>query len=120
MSRTSSNRKSSTQREAAYRPAPVVHWRDDAPCEQVSSGARLYVEAPEAFVLHFGHDGWQEVADLDSQPLAAGGHAAALDLKRLGVSRSLEFTRRFLGPRGWEHRDWQVRVGRATPEHDKL
>lgn len=120
MSTTSSNRKSWARREAAGRPAPVVHWRDDAPCERVSPGAHLSVESREAFVLHFGHDGWQGVTDLDSQPLASGGYAAALDLKRLGVTRSLEFTRRFLGARGWEHHDWQVRVDSATPSHNKL
>ncbi|MBU6470394.1 MAG: hypothetical protein KGQ68_06900 [Gammaproteobacteria bacterium] len=119
MSTTSSNRKFSARREAAGKPAPVVHWRDDAPCERVSPGVRLSVESREAFVLHFGHDGWQDVKDLDSQPLAAGGHAAALDLKRLGVNQSLEFTRRFLGPRGWEHHDWQVHVNRATPGPNK-
>lgn len=120
MRTTSLNRKTSARRAPAGRPAPVVHWRDDAPCEQVSPGTRLSVESREAFVLHFGHDGWQEVTDLDSQPLAAGGHAAALDLGRVGVSRSLEFTRRFLGARGWEHHDWQVCIDRATPGHDKL
>ncbi|MDE2272690.1 MAG: hypothetical protein KGL00_00700 [Gammaproteobacteria bacterium] len=119
MSTTSSNRKFSARREAAGKPAPVVHWRDDAPCERVSPGAHLSVESREAFVLHFGHDGWQDVTDLDSQPLAAGGYAAALDLKRLGVNQSLEFTRRFLGPRGWEHHDWQVHVNRATPGPNK-
>ncbi|MDE2070057.1 MAG: hypothetical protein KGJ04_02180 [Gammaproteobacteria bacterium] len=120
MSTTSANRKSPARRKAAGKPAPVVHWRDEAPCERVSSAVRLSVESREPFVLHFGHDGWQGVTDLDSQPLAAGGHAAALDLRRLGVSQSLEFTRRFLGPRGWEHHDWQVRVDRATPGHNKL
>lgn len=120
MSATSSNRKSSARREAAGKPATVVHWRDDVPCEQVSPSAHLSVESREAFVLHFGHDGWQEVTDLDSRPLAAGGYAAALDLKRLGVNRSLEFTRRFLGPRGWEQHDWQVRVAGSTAGHNKL
>lgn len=99
--------------KAGAKSAQVVHWRDDAPCEEVRSGGHLSVEAREPFQLHFGHDGWQKVADLDSQPLASGWHAAELDLKRLGVKQSLEFTRRFHGPRGWEQHDWQIRFGRT-------
>lgn len=117
MSTVASKRRNSAGRKTAAKPAPVVQWRDDAPCERVRLGAQLSVESREPFVLHFGHDGWQEVTDLDSRPLASGWHAAGLDLKRLGVRQSLEFTRRFLGPRGWEHHDWQIHVEDAKPGH---
>lgn len=117
MSATISKRKTPPGHKAATKTATVVHWRDEAPCEQVSADARLSVESREPFMLHFGHDGWQAVADLDSQPLTSGWHAAALDFKRVGVKQSLEFTRRFIGPRGWEHRDWQVHV---KPGHGKV
>lgn len=115
MSTVSSKHKSPARRKTAAAAVRVVHWRDDAPCECVHPGARLLVEARDPFMLHFGRDGWQEVADLDSQPLASGWHTATLDLKRLGVHQSLEFTRRFIGPRGWEHHDWQVRVEITKP-----
>jgi glucoamylase len=119
MSTDSSKLKSPARLRTVVKSVAVVHWRDEAPCEHVPVGVRLSVESREPFVLHFGHDGWQEVTDLDSTPLATGLHATGLDLKRLGVRQSLEFTRRFLGPRSWEHHDWQVRVEATTPGHSK-
>lgn len=117
MTTTSSKRKTTAKRKLNHDAAPVARWRDDAPCVLVSANTRLSVESAEPFMLHFGCDGWQRVTDVDSRPLAAGGHAAEVDLARLGVRQSLEFTRRFIGPRGWEHHDWQVRVGsvKRTP-----
>ncbi|MGH8279340.1 MAG: hypothetical protein ACRETQ_07230 [Gammaproteobacteria bacterium] len=110
MNTTSSKHKAPARHKPARGAAPVAHWRDDALCDHVSPAVRLSVEANTPFMLHYGCDGWQRVANIDSTPLPGGGHAAELDLTRLGVQQSLEFTRRFIGARGWEHHDWQVRV----------
>jgi len=97
-----------------FRSAPrseLVHWRDDAPCLRIPADTRISIEAGEAFELHYGRDAWQDVRDAQSVPLAFGLHGVRLDPRRLAARRSLEFTRRFLGPRGWEQRDWQVHIG---------
>lgn len=109
-----SKRNIPARHKAASKSTAIVHWRDESPCESMSSGGQLSVEAHEPFVLHFGRDGWQDITDLDSQPLGSGWYAARLDTKRLGVKQSIEFTRRFLGPRSWEQHDWQVRLGSAN------
>lgn len=111
----STKRKAPAARRVVAKQSPVVHWRDEAPQARVQAGARLSVEAREPFVLHFGHDGWQQVTDLESEPQTSGWYGAGLDLKRVGAKHSLEFTRRFLGPRSWEQRDWQVRVDGVEP-----
>jgi glucoamylase len=100
-----------------YRRPPqpaVVHWRDDSPCDALAAGIEISIEAREPFELHHGHDRWQDVADLASTPCAFGLHAVRLDTKRFAAGQTLDFTRRFLGPRGWEHRDWQIRLQRAS------
>ncbi|HEX7324113.1 MAG TPA: glycoside hydrolase family 15 protein [Rhodanobacteraceae bacterium] len=90
------------------RAATVLHWRDNSPCAVVGSGMRLSVEADAPFVLHYGHDGWNGVADAPSAPASFGIHAVQLDPAAIDATRSVEFTRRFLGPRGWEHHNWHV------------
>ncbi|MGH8113364.1 MAG: glycoside hydrolase family 15 protein [Rhodanobacteraceae bacterium] len=87
-----------------------VHWRDTSPCLHLGAGARLSVEATEPFVLHVGHDGWQHVADVESSPVGLGMHGVQLDTASLDAKQAIDFTRRFLGPRDWEHHDWHVQV----------
>ncbi|MGH8192069.1 MAG: glycoside hydrolase family 15 protein [Rhodanobacteraceae bacterium] len=94
-------------------PSDVVHWRDDSPCEELAAGTDVSIEAREPFELHVGHDGWQHVADLPSTPAAFGLHAVRFDARHLAAGQTIDFTRRFSGPRGWEHRDWQIRLRRA-------
>ncbi|MGH8118663.1 MAG: glycoside hydrolase family 15 protein [Rhodanobacteraceae bacterium] len=98
---------------ARYRRPPrasCVHWRDTSPCAHLGAGALLSVEATEPFVLHVAHDGWQQIADIESSPDGLGMHGVQLDPANLGAKQAIDFTRRFLGPRGWEHRDWHVQV----------
>ena len=102
-----------------YRRAPrsrVTHWRDDSPCTELTAGMQISVEACEPFELHYGHDDWQDVADVRSIPVAFGLHAVRLDPHGLGAGLSIEFTRRFLGPRGWEQRNWQVQLASMGKE----
>lgn len=87
-----------------------VHWRDNAPCASLTAGMQLSVEANEPFALHFGHDGWQQVANQSSVPVGLDLHGVVLDPAHLGAQRNVDFTRCFLGPRGWEQRDWHVQI----------
>jgi hypothetical protein len=47
------------------------HGRTDAPFRKLPAGVDLLVEAAEPFRLHFGFDGWQQVADRDPQALGS-------------------------------------------------
>lgn len=96
------------ERYRRARPSALLHWRDDSPCTELTAGTVVSVEAGEPFQLHCGHDGWQDVADLPSTPAAFGLHAVQVDPKAFAASRSIDFTRKFLGPRGWERRNWQI------------
>lgn len=96
----------------ARRPA-LVHWRDNSPCLHTPLGTPISIEASEPFELHFGHDGWKDAVDLPSAPGAFGLHGVRLDPKLIGALHSIEFTRRFLGPRSWEQENWQVAIAPA-------
>ncbi len=90
------------------------HWRDTSPCPRTRAGVMFAVEAERPFMLHVGVDGWQRIRDVDSEPAGLGLHAVELDLTRLGATQSIEFTRRFVGERGWEGRDWRVEINDAA------
>lgn len=96
-----------------FRHAPhpeVTHWRDDSPCVHLPAGTQISIEAHEPFELHYGHDAWRDVADVQSAPVAFGLHRVRIDPRSLAARQSIDFTRRFLGPRGWERRNWQVKL----------
>lgn len=95
------------------RAASVLHWRDSSPCVVLPPGAKLSIEADASFALHYGHDGWQSVADLASTPTSFGMHAVKLDPVQLAARNTIEFTRRFLGPQGWEQHNWHVTLAGA-------
>ncbi|HEU0197654.1 MAG TPA: glycoside hydrolase family 15 protein [Nevskiaceae bacterium] len=100
-----------------YAKTPKVtcrHWRDSSPCTELPCGLNLSIEADAPFTLHYGHDGWQDVAERDSVPVGLGLHGVKIDFARAGVQQSLDFTRRFAGDRGWERHNWTVR---AAPTH---
>lgn len=82
------------------------HWRDSVPFDELPSGGTILVESDRPFTLHFGHDGWQEVRDEQSQPVGLDVQAVRLPAATLRGLGSLEFTRRF--DDGWEGRDWQL------------
>ena len=95
-------------RYATPRAPTVTHWREQAPCRMVNRSGTLLIEAESPFVLHLGRDGWKHVDDHVSQPTGFGLHGVRLEVVTLAAQRTLEFTRRFLGPRGWEGRNWAL------------
>ncbi len=101
------------RRYAVPRPPAVTHWREQAPCRAVARAGVLLVEADAPFVLHLGRDGWQRVNEHASVPAGFGLHGVRLQVVALGAQASLEFTRRFLGERGWEGQDWTLRLATA-------
>lgn len=107
---------------ARYRHPPRVtclHWRDSSPCAHLAPGVTLSIEANEPFELHYGHDSWQDPANLESSPLGLGLYGVRLEAARFGAAHSIEFTRRFFGPRGWEQHTWQVRITSAESKENE-
>jgi glucoamylase len=102
-------------------PAPLAqsHWREHAPCLAVEHGVALIVEGDQPFRLHLGMDGWQNIVDLDSEPLGFGLYGVKIETGKLVGRHSLEFTRHFADDRGWEGCDWRVWL-KPTPQHREV
>jgi glucoamylase len=69
-------------------------------------GRTLLIEDRDAFTLHLGWDGWQDVEDRGSRELPFGLWGVVLDADRYRTRRTLNFTRRY-GDR-WEGQDHTV------------
>ena len=105
-----------------YRGRPVIarhaFWWPHAPIAAMPAGARLAVALPEPGYVHWGHDEWQEVADVPTEDSGLGFHVAVLDTAVLPRGSRIQFTWR-------DARDWAGRnvtvvvVGDATPPTDR-
>lgn len=88
--------------------ATTWHWRSDVPFSTLPKGRTLLIENVQPFVLHMGHDGWQQMEDRPSEPLGLRMHgvhvkgAAGID------GHQLNFTFFYPGDGHWEGRDYTV------------
>jgi glucoamylase len=97
-------------------PPGQAHWREHAPCQTVEHDTPLIIEGDQPFQLHLGVDGWQNIVDLESEPLGFGLYGVRVEAAKLGAQHSLEFTRHFADERGWEGHDWRVWL-KPMPQH---
>jgi glucoamylase len=95
-----------------YRGRPIVarhaFWWPHAPIAAMPSGARLAVALPEPAVVHWGHDGWQGVADALTADSRLGFHVAVLDTAVLPPGSRVDFTWR--NDRDWAGRNVTVAI----------
>jgi glucoamylase len=89
------------------------HWRRSVPIAELPLGCALVVEAPEAFVLHVGTDGWRDVHDLRSQPIGLDMNGVRIPATALRGHEALDFTFYFPDGDRWSGEDHHVRIGRA-------
>jgi glucoamylase len=105
-----------------YRGRPVVarhaFWWPHAAIAGMPAGARLAVALPEPATVHWGHDGWQRVADVATEDSGLGFHVAALDTALLPRGSRIDFTWRT--GKDWAGRNATVAVvGEAPPSGDR-
>jgi glucoamylase len=65
---------------------------------------------PKPGVVHWGLDGWTDVADTETRDTGLGLHAADLDLRGLAPGRHVDFTWRGREPGNWVGRDFRIEV----------
>ena len=94
-------------------PAERAFWWPHAPIARMTTGIRLVVALTESAVIHWGHDGWIDVQDIQTVDTELGFYAAKLDTTRLPPDTRVDFTWRSASR--WHGRDYGVRVvGAAT------
>jgi glucoamylase len=103
------------RRYRGRRPNPqYAFWWPHAPVGAIAAGARLAVALPEPAIVHWGHNGWQAVADTPTVESGLGFHVAALATAALPPGSRIQFTWRRPGG-AWVGRDVTVQVIAEMP-----
>jgi glucoamylase len=99
------------QRYRGRRPqAHAVVWTPRFPATVLQRGQRLRVCLPEAAQVHFGIDGWQQVADLKTHDSGLGLHLADIDTVRLQAGQRIDMTFFWTRPQSWQGQDYRVEI----------
>jgi glucoamylase len=85
------------------------HWRPDLPFDAVPDGRDILIDMPVPFILHVGFNGWQDLEDRPSAPLAFDRHGVRLQAKDFDRRLVVDFTLYLIDEALWEGRDHHVR-----------
>jgi glucoamylase len=99
------------QRYRGRRPA-VTHaiWTKRFPLDEIDAGQTLCVYLPAPARVHYGFEGWQRVAELETYDSGLQMHVAELPSATLQPGESVQFTFYWTGSSSWEGRDYETRV----------
>ena len=104
------------QRYRGHRPtARHAFWFPHAPIAGLAQGALFVVALPRAALVHWGRDGWQDIADAPTCDSGLGFHLAVLAVSRLPPGARIDFTWQWQESRDWQDRDYAVVVEPVEP-----
>ena len=104
------------QRYRGRRPmARHAFWWPHAPISGFPAGTRLVLALPLPAIVHWGRDGWRDVADEPTRDSGLGFHVAVLEVAQLAAGSRIDFTWRWQGSGEWRNRDYMVAVEPAEP-----
>lgn len=92
------------------RSARRAFWWPHAAISGFPTGAILSVATARPASVHWGVDGWQEVADSETEDTGLGFFVASLPTQSLRAGQRVEFTIRWLDDKRWIGRDFEVAV----------
>ena len=99
------------QRYGGRRPqATSAIWCLHARIAAVSPGMSLVIAAPRAARVHWGVDGWQRIADAETEDTGLGLHAATLGAAELAGAHQIDFTFQWRDSGDWAGEDFHVGV----------
>jgi glucoamylase len=85
-------------------------WCPHAPIERMTAGGRLLVCLPRPATVHWGRDGWHDIADTPTRASGLGLHVAALAIDDMASGQHVEFTWREGDSGAWAGRDYGVEL----------
>jgi glucoamylase len=85
-------------------------WWLHAPVDSMLAGAWLAIALPRPAIVHWGQNGWREVADEPTRDSGLGFQVAALDVGRLPQGERVDFTWRWQETGAWQGRDYKVTI----------
>jgi glucoamylase len=70
----------------------------------------LAIALPRPAVVHWGREGWREVADQPTRDSGLGFQVATLDVGRLPPGERVDFTWQWQETGAWQGRDYRVAI----------
>jgi len=85
-------------------------WSATVRLRQIQAGNRLCLALRDPARVHWGTDGWNGVADVETHDTGIGVHVAELDTAALSAGRTIQFTIYWRDRQAWEGADHEVLV----------
>ncbi|MEO8410032.1 MAG: glycoside hydrolase family 15 protein [Propionivibrio sp.] len=85
-------------------------WMLRFPVTSLPAGRQLRICLPGPATVHYGFNGWQEIADVATVDSGLGLHFADVPVARLVAGEWIEFTWYWTDPQRWEGRDFRVEI----------
>ena len=99
------------QRYRGRRPEPMhAVWTPSAPLARIRKGQVLWLCLPRPARVHHGHDGWRDVADIDTADSGLTLHVAPLPTLGLSAGARVDFTLYWIDDGAWEGTDHCVEI----------
>ena len=98
------------RRWGGRRPKGAAVWTPTAPITTIAADADLVIATFQAAKLHWGRDGWRNVADTQTADIGLGVHAVRLPASALAGAARIDFTFQELGDGRWDGRDYHLDV----------
>ena len=85
-------------------------WCLHAPLRRIRHGMALIIALPRAARIHWGMNGWQNVADGETQPSGLGLHSFEIGATALSQACSIDFTLQWQATQDWLGKDFHVAI----------
>jgi glucoamylase len=85
-------------------------WCPHAPIGRIASGVDLVIALPHPARIHWGVDGWQNVADACTRDTSLGLYVLDIHAASIGRSRAIDFTFQWLDSEMWVGEDFRIVV----------
>ena len=89
---------------------PWAHWSPNVRLRRIPNGKRLRICLPQPAMIHWGTDGWHNVADIMTQETGLGIHMVELPTASLQPGQRVDFTFRWTQDCRWQDEDYTVVV----------
>jgi glucoamylase len=91
-------------------------WCLHAPIGRIGHDMALIIALPRAARIHWGTNGWQNVADGETQDTGLGLHGFELGAAALSHARCINFTFQWRDTQGWVGKDFKVAIDGENQE----
>jgi glucoamylase len=92
------------------RKAARAVWSEQAPATRIRAGESLVLALRAPAVVHFGFNGWKDVAERPTAPNSLGVHVLRIETAAMVIGEKLDFTFRYLPDHHWIGIDHHIEI----------